>query len=244
MALPRSLHSAAILFVLMVLAFAACASDDDTSDTTANPTTGAPAATTTTESGSAATTTTRSAPSSTTGAPVETTTSTTTTTLPPAEGSLAMTTVVFGDNPYVVVTNLGSSSVDLGDYWLCQRPSYSQIPSYTVEPGQNVAITFTDVPAPDVIAIDGTVTLGDGLGGITVDGGELGLYGSSDFGSSAAIVDYVEWGSGDRGRESVAVEAGIWVTGGFVDVPSESLSISTGGLEANGPDQWFPVVGG
>lgn len=235
---------AVTLLMVVALAVTACSSDDGSGDTPT--TTAAQSDTTITTTTTATTTTVADDTTTTTSAPddTSTTTSTTTTTLPPPDGSLAMTTVVFGDNPYVVVTNLGATAVDLGDYWLCQRPSYSQVPAFTVEPGANIAIAFTDTPPPDIIAIDGSVDLGAGLGGITVDGGELGLYRSSDFGSSAAIVDYVEWGSGGRGRESVAVEAGIWVEAGFVEVPSESLSISTGGLEGNAPTDWFANVGG
>jgi hypothetical protein len=44
----------------------------------------------------------------------------------------------------------------------------------------------------------------------------MGLYTTASFGSSTAMIDYVEWGSTGHGRSGVAVGAGIWTTGDFV----------------------------
>ena len=40
--------------------------------------------------------------------------------------------------------------------------------------------------------------------------GEVGLYTAQSFGSSDAIISYVEWGASGHRRSGVAVEAGVW----------------------------------
>ena len=86
------------------------------------------------------------------------------------------------------ITNNGSEAVDLAGHQLCNRPTYVALPNQALGPGETIDVS---------------------IGGLTQDGGEVGLYTSSDFGSSDALVDYVTWGSGG-GRLSVAEEAGQW----------------------------------
>lgn len=86
------------------------------------------------------------------------------------------------------VANNGTETVDLAGHQLCNRPTYVALPNQTLGPGETIDVS---------------------IGGLTQDGGEVGLYTSGDFGSSDALVDYVTWGSGG-GRLSVAEEAGQW----------------------------------
>ena len=61
---------------------------------------------------------------------------------------------------------------------------------------------------------------------LTDSSGEFGLYSSASFGSADAIVAYVQWGSADNGRSSVAVEAGLIAEGDFVDNGGEDFSVA------------------
>lgn len=233
-----------LVMALLATAMAACSGDDGAVTTTGaaeGTTTSAPSTTVTT-----AAPTTSGAPSTTAASTttVETTT-TTTTTVAPGRGVLAMIRLSFQPSPYVLITNVGAAPIDLGDHWLCRRPSYKQLPQLTMDPGDTVAVGLGDTPPPDdLVGLAGSVDLGRALGAITRTEGELGLYTAPTFDSPSAIVDYVQWGAADHGRESVAVEAGIWTAGAFVEVPPEALALTSSGLPEAGFEDWAAEIGG
>lgn len=235
---PVALRSVIIGFAISTLLTTACATTDDAAGTSTT-SVDATVPTTTTQPATTAAPTTSAA--STTAAP---TTSTTTTTITPADGSLSLTRVVFEPDPYLIVTNVGSTSIELADHWLCQRPDYARLPALTVEPADQVAIALTSVLPPDLVAVTATIELGQDIGGLDRTGGELALYVGSDFDAATAISDYVAWGSAGHGRESVAVDAGIWADGAFIDIAPEALSISSGGSPGAGAEDWFVDLGG
>ncbi len=114
----------------------------------------------------------------------------------------------------IELKNIGSTTQDISSYWLCDRPSYIQVNNSTLtidgdldlSPGEIVTITGFDV-------IDGA-------------GGEMGLFSSSSFGSSAAIIDYVIWGApSTSNRETVALDAGIWTSGALASTFSSNQSL-------------------
>jgi hypothetical protein len=236
-----------LLMALLVLLATACSGDDaspTTPDTAAldSTTTAIQDATTTTsvaEETPPPSDTTTTSPASTT-----TTVPSTTTTVSAGPGVLAITRVVFEPATYIAVTNVGSSPVELSDHWLCQRPGYKQLPEFELEAGDTVAIGLGDAAPDDLVGLKATFDLARAVGPVTRDGGELGLYAGPAFDDPASIVDYVEWGSPDHGRSSVAVAAGIWQAGAFVEVPSEALSISSSGAPRAGFEDWFADVGG
>ncbi len=237
-----------LLVIVSVLLATACSGDD------ASPTTTAAAATATTIVGEPGTTTTTSSAQDDTTAPGDTTTTTsastttvaetTTTTISAGPGVLAITRVVFEPATYIAVTNVGGNPIELSDHWLCQRPGYKQLPEFELQPGDTVGIGLGDVAPDDLVSLVATFDLARAVGPVTRDGGELGLYTDAVFDDPNSIVDYVEWGSPDHGRSSVAVEAGIWTAGAFVEVPSEALSISSSGAAGAGFEDWFADVGG
>lgn len=157
---------------------------------------------------------------------------------------LALTRVVFEPIPYLLIRNVGGEPINLGDHWLCQRPAYVQLPELTMEGGDTVAIGLGDEAPPDLAGLVAVLQLGPELGFFTPDQGELGLYAAPDFGAPGAIESYVQWGKAGGGRESVAVEAGIWQEGEFVEIPPEALSISSSGQPQAGVLDWFADLGG
>lgn len=180
-----------------------------------------------------------------TSAPVAETEVTTTVPAAAPEGDpeFALTQVVFGDSGYVVVTNIGSGTGDVGGHWICQRPAYLEIPSTELDPGQSVWIAAQTgdglVPAQGAVAV---IPANRSLGAFDATSGEVALYTSSEFGDSTFIIDYVEWGSAGHGRASVAIEAGIWLDGTFVEVPEEAVAIS-GSAPTSSPADWSPDIG-
>ncbi len=119
-----------------------------------------------------------------------------TTVAPDVESSLAVTagselrvTEVDFVTGVAAITNTGDESVDLTGHWLCNRPAYVELPDQALAAGETIEVS---------------------IGGLSQDGGEVGLYTSDSFGSADDLLDYVTWGSGG-GRLSVAEAAGLWV---------------------------------
>ncbi len=203
--------------ILLALLVAACGGSTDSTSTTE-----AAADTTTSVAAPETTTTTTTAP-----APETTTAEAqTTTTVAAAEGAqFVLSTVVLGDGAMVVITNIGSESGNLGGYALCQRPSYFTLSDFEVPAGQSVAISLggdTFEPPDGALVIDEVAR----ISALSPDSGEVGLYSISSFSTSDAILGYVEWGSSGHGRSSVAVAAGIWETGGFVETTAETTTLT------------------
>jgi hypothetical protein len=127
--------------------------------------------------------------------------------------------------------NTGMSTVDISSYFLCDFPTYTQISNLTVVSGS------TNL-APGALVV---------ISGWNVDeaDSELGLYSSPNYGSSAAIVSYVEWGSSGHTRASVAIAAGIWTANNFV--PSfalgESIAYAGAGITAASWTVGEPTIG-
>jgi hypothetical protein len=117
-------------------------------------------------------------------------------------------------NNKVELVNTGSAAVDITAYWICNRLNGS--PFYTaVGPG------LIDVPNSSQNSLNilngGILTLTLTAAIVPDASGEIGLYSTNSFGSSASLVDYVGWGA-DGVRDSVAEGGGIWVSGSFVPV--------------------------
>ncbi len=111
------------------------------------------------------------------------------------------------DSGWVELYNTTDSAINVSSWQLCDRPSYSAISSLTVISGS------TTIPAQSYLvvawsAIDATI-------------GELGLYISAPFSSSANIRDYVQYGGiASPSRATVAVAAGVWAaTSDFAPFP-------------------------
>jgi hypothetical protein len=118
----------------------------------------------------------------------------------------------------VELKNLGATTVDVSTYWLCDFPAYTRL--------DNASIT---VETGSLLLTAGAIVEVSGFDFIDSADGELGLYSSSAFSSSAAIVDYIEWGSTGHQRSSVAVAAGTWTAGDFIPAFDNSLSIQFDG---------------
>ncbi|WP_161555185.1 CHRD domain-containing protein [Dokdonia sinensis] len=99
----------------------------------------------------------------------------------------------------VELKNNGTNSVDLTNYWLCERPIYNRVGDLNIASG-NVA----NLQPGEILVID-NFNIIDGVAD------EVALYSSASFSSTNAIVDFVQWGApSSTTRAGVAVSAGLW----------------------------------
>lgn len=176
--------------------------------------------------------------------PPSTTLPATTTTLLDGEPAIRIDELVFVGEPYLVIANKGTGVGSTGGYWICQFPSYYELPSVDLQPGERLAIPLGGGEVPELVGIVATVDVVEPLGSISDRDGEIGLYTSNEFNSADAIVDYVEWGFPGHARSDVAVAAQIWTTNGYVAVPAEVLAIVAQAFPTAGPQDWFAEIGG
>ncbi|MBI1268215.1 MAG: T9SS type A sorting domain-containing protein [Cryomorphaceae bacterium] len=128
------------------------------------------------------------------------------------------------DNDRIEIKNLGNQTVNVGSYFLCSFPIYTQISSMTIVSGSTMLM-----PGQLLVVTGHPMEQADD---------ELGLYTLPQYTNSSAMIDYVEWGFSGHTRSSVAVAAGIWSTGAFVAAPTTGQSWMYDG-SGNAPADWF-----
>lgn len=156
---------------------------------------------------------------STSAAPVETAPPTTDTIPPDATElpDLQITFVEFGNDGFVVITNVGDEPALLDGIHFCQFPTYVDLGPLVgreLAPNESVEIAGTEV------------------GGLGIAGGEAALYSAPDFSNPDAIIAYVQWGTGGA-RSDVAAAAGIWPQGASVTPDPQFNSIELFGDPAD-----------
>ena len=146
-------------------------------------------------------------------------------------------TEVSEGNQWVELYNAGTEPVDVSSAWLCIPNGYQRVGDqsivgpgdYVLDPGEWVAVEYSEIAA---------------------DAGSVALYlNREDFTNAENIVDYVRWGDTNEGREAVAVDAGIWTAGDFIQpaLPGNTISFLGGDPSANdSPPDWsegIPTAG-
>ncbi len=104
----------------------------------------------------------------------------------------------------VTLRNDGATPYDLTGHFLCNRPTYIEVPAGEVAPGASVDVAFS-------------VDAGDG---------EMALYTSRSFDDPDAMLRYVQWGGDPHGRTATAVAAGVWQEGDSVAGGAANLTSS------------------
>lgn len=142
--------------------------------------------------------------------------------------SIVINEVNYGEDKLIELWNNGTVAVDISSYWLCLGPGqYLQMENATITTGD----TNLD-PGEFVVANWDELSNSEGLG----------LYANNSFTSADAIMDFVQWGAAGSARENVAVAAGIWTAGDFVEeVRLPSFSISYDG-EGDTSADWQETV--
>lgn len=120
--------------------------------------------------------------------------------------------------------NTGDDAVDISSMFLCNRPAYTPVSGLELVSGDLVieghgytVVTWSAIAATDA---------------------ELALYTAPEYNNAEALVDYVAWGSAGHGREGVAVEAGLWNAGEFLEMPAEGMSLTYVGMAETPMANW------
>lgn len=156
-----------------------------------------------------------------------------------SSGSIIISEIDLTNNR-VELVNTGTSSVDLTNYWWCNRengsPFYQQIntTNSVVDTGLSTG-SLASFGAGDILVLDISASFLPDING------ELGLYTTNTFGASAAIEDYVLWGNTGI-RDAVAEGASIWTDNEFIDISGlsagESIQLRNGEL-GNSASEYF-----
>lgn len=239
------------LIAVLAVMVGACGDSADSDDTQAASTTAAAITTLPPVTAADDTSTVASPSAATTSEAAQSTTSTTTTTGPVettttfiGTAGFALTRIGFALRPHVVVTNVGSGAGEMAGYWLCADGNYYEIPTTQLAAGESVIVSFGETPPDPSI---GVVEVFDGsavMGPIDPADGEMALYRNPVFDAASEMVDYLEWGLPGHDRTSVAVTAGIWPAGGFIDSSRLTLGLQVTAPPASGPEDWFAEIGG
>ena len=118
---------------------------------------------------------------------------------------------------WVTIKNLGTETIDISGYWLCQRPKYDQLGDAGA-----IRVVFGDLvldPEEEVLISVSPAGQSGGFSAITdlPENGELGLFAEAEFGSTNPdiLLDFVSWGGvTEPTRAEQAVAAGRWDTPG------------------------------
>ena len=105
-------------------------------------------------------------------------------------------TQVNAEADLLVLSNLGTTTTEVGDYWLCLGPgTYVQVSnaatgSTNLAPNQSITLTYD----------------------VDVEADGLSLFSTNEFASSdpSILLDFMQWGAGNQARASQAVTAGRW----------------------------------
>ncbi|GEM_PF-2052265 len=140
-----------------------------------------------------------------------------------ANASLVLNEVEYlGDR--VELFNNGDTTIDAADYFLCLGPgTYRRIGDLetvgntNIAPGAYISVAYE---MPNTAA-------------------GLGLYiNNTGFGDPNTLADFVQWGAAGSAREDVAVTAGIWTAGEFVEVSDDTTNSIIFDGEGNGAINW------
>ncbi|MFT7121814.1 MAG: hypothetical protein ACJAZ9_002002, partial [Neolewinella sp.] len=136
------------------------------------------------------------------------------------EGILQLDNVIInevGQDGRIEIYNGSNAAVNVSDYWLCDFPAYKRI-------GDATEIT---VESGNLMMQPGDFLVVSGFSPFDPLDGEMGLYSSSSFGSAAAMVSYLEYGSAGHTRSGLAISNGFWTADFFLTAPTAAASIQT-----------------
>ena len=118
--------------------------------------------------------------------------------------------VGLGPNGFVALTNFTDVPAGLAGLYLCQGSACFELPDVVVNAGKTVRIAVGDEAGHEnVVATHAT------LGKLRPSDGEIALFASKDFDDPRAVLVYFQWGSTPHDLTQIAIDAGLWVEGGY-----------------------------
>jgi len=122
----------------------------------------------------------------------------------------AINEVGLGPEGFVALTNFTDVPASLGGLFLCQGSACFGLPEVVVDAGETVRIA-----AGDGTGIEGVVARRATIGELRPSDGEIALYASQVLDDPQAMSVYFQWGSTPHDLTQVAIDAGLWVQGGY-----------------------------
>ena len=122
----------------------------------------------------------------------------------------AINEVSLGPNGFVALTNFTDTPASLAGLYLCQGSACFELPGVVVAGGETVRIA-----AGDGVGQDGVVATHATLGELRPSDGEIALYASKELDNPQAMLVYFQWGSTPHDLTQTAIDAGLWVEGGY-----------------------------
>ena len=125
----------------------------------------------------------------------------------------------------IQIKNFGMGTRDISSFQVCAKFSYASLNSLTINSGS------LSLRAGETVTLSG-FSLGTSS--------DLGLYNTGgNFGSTSAMEDFVQWGSANNGRESVAVSKGIWTDDDFIVTNNDGFYYFLGNSGEHGLEFWM-----
>jgi hypothetical protein len=118
--------------------------------------------------------------------------------------------VGLGPNGFVTLTNFTDVPASLAGLYLCQGHACFELPDVVVDAGETVRIAVGDGAG-----YEGVVATHATLGELHPSDGEIALLVSPELDDPQALLVYFQWGSTPHDRTQTAIDAGLWVKGGY-----------------------------
>jgi hypothetical protein len=115
-----------------------------------------------------------------------------------------------GDQGWVALTNFTSEPGKLGGLFLCQGQECTALPDETVPSGETVRIA-----GGNGAGVDNVIAKNAEFGALKSSDGEIALTTSDNPQHPEQILFYLQWGSTPHALTDLAIEAGLWLKGGY-----------------------------
>ncbi len=125
-----------------------------------------------------------------------------------------------GDQGWVALTNFTSEPGKMAGLFLCQGQECSALPDETVPSGETVRIaTGSGAGVDSVIAKNAT------FGTLKSSDGEIALTTTDNPQRPEQILFYLQWGSTPHELTNLAIEAGLWLKGGYAPTSAKATRL-------------------
>ena len=135
---------------------------------------------------------------------------------------------IYFEEGYVELKNVSGAPVDVSDYYLASASENARVGSHFPFCGN-----FNLAP--------GALLMISAFSNLTWNEGEMILFNNADLTNPAGAIDYVEWGNAGQSYEALAVTAGIWTAGDFVEAILEGGSLEYDG-DGDSSLDWSPAA--
>lgn len=122
----------------------------------------------------------------------------------------AVDEVGLGPNGYVALTNFTDAPTSLEGLYLCQGSDCFELPEVVVAAGETARIAVGNGAGHENVVATGAT-----LGQLRPADGEIALLASSETDDPGQMLVYFQWGSTPHALTQTAIDAGLWVKGGY-----------------------------